>query len=130
MTKDFSSRIASGNRLLERLSPALYKRIQRHLKPVKLETDQVLHKARTQISYVYFPIWGVTSFLTLMANGDAIEVGTVGNEGMVGVGGLLGTLASPYQVIVQFPGEALRVELKPIEKEVQQDASFHRLLIT
>jgi CRP-like cAMP-binding protein len=123
----FSSK-QSGNRLLARLSPGDYRGLMRYLKPVKMESDQVLLKARAPISYIYFPIVGVTSFLTLMNNGDTIEVGTVGNEGMVGVGGLLGAPYSPNQVIVQVPGEALWAEVAPLQREAEENSSFRSLL--
>jgi CRP-like cAMP-binding protein len=130
MAKAFSSPIQPVNRLLERLAPDEYQRIHRHLKPVMFELDQVLIRARAPTSYVYFPVGGVASFLTLMDNGDAIEVGTVGNEGMVGVGELLGAPYSFNQVIVQVSGGALRAETSELRKQVDQNISFRRLLTT
>jgi len=97
---------------------------------MKLDPGQVLHKARAPITHVYFPVWGVTSFLTLMDNGDAIEVGTVGNEGMVGVAELLGAPSTPIQVIVQVPGEALQAQADTLRKEVERDGVFRNLLAT
>jgi CRP-like cAMP-binding protein len=129
MAKATSSTIPPGNQLLARLPSSIYNRLLRHLKPVKLEPDQVLLKARAPFTHVYFPVWAVTSFLTVMENGDAIEVGTVGNEGMVGAGGLMGAPHSTNQVIVQVPGEALRAETTVVQKELEQDGVFRRLLV-
>jgi CRP-like cAMP-binding protein len=128
MAKATSPSIPSRNRLLARLPPGTYNRLLRHLKPVMLESDQVLAKARAPLSHVYFPVWGVASFLTIMENGDAIEVGTVGNEGMVGVSGLLGVPYSTNRVIVQVPGEALRGEMAAFQTEAEQDGALRRLL--
>lgn len=128
MAKAAPAPIPSKNHLLARLSPSDYRGLMRYLAPVKMESDQVLLKARSPISYIYFPVVGVTSFLTVMENGDTIEVGTVGREGMVGVGGLLGAPYSPNQVIVQVPGEALRAETGPLQREAEANSSFRSLL--
>src|SRR5207247_10473677 len=55
---------------------------------------------------LYFPITGVISLMTPLEDGTAIEMATVGNEGMVGVhaflgGGVLGN----GQAMSQVPGE-------------------------
>ena len=54
------------------------------LKPVKLAFNQVLYEPRGPIDYAYFPTGAVLSALTVMQDGNAIEVATVGNEGLVG----------------------------------------------
>ena len=41
-----------------------------------------------------------------MANGQAAEVGTIGNEGMVGLPLLLGDDSAPTSVYVQVPAPA------------------------
>ena len=73
-----------GNRLLDRLPEAEYHRLLPLLKPVKLAFEQVLYELRGPIDYAYFPTGAVTSALTVMQDGSAIEVATVGNEGLVG----------------------------------------------
>jgi CRP-like cAMP-binding protein len=130
MAKATSSRPPSGNRLLARLPPDEYKRLHSRLKPVLLEPDQLLHKARTPFQYAYFPTRSVGSYLRIMESGSTIEVGTVGNEGMIGVSGALGAPESPHQVIAQVAGEALRIEVKALLEEVDRSAMFRRLLVT
>lgn len=61
------------------------------------------------LDHVYFPLAGVFSAVTAMADGAAVEVGTVGREGMLGAAALLGADRSPVQVFCQVPGEALRL---------------------
>lgn len=120
----------TGNRLLARLSPAEYKRLLPRLTPVHLESDQVLHKPRTPFVYAYFPTRAVSSYLRIMESGSTIEVGTVGNEGMIGVSGALGAPESPHQVIAQVAGEALRIEAKALAEETARSEPLRRLLVT
>jgi CRP-like cAMP-binding protein len=130
MAKATSSHSPLRNRLLARLPPAEYQRLLPRLKPVVMEPDQLLHKPRTPFLYAFFPTRAVTSFLQVMESGAAIEVGTVGNEGMVGVSGALGAPESSHQVIVQVAGEGYRIEVKALVAEADRSASFRRLLVT
>src|SRR5690349_13889347 len=95
-----------GNRLLARLPPDDYKRLLPRLHVVPLELKHVLYEARSSIRHAYFPNRGVVSALNVMEDGRAIEVATVGNEGMVGLPLLVGAKTGANRVIVQVPGEA------------------------
>src|SRR3954469_5506451 len=75
---------APRNRFLARLPEAEFRRLLPLLQPVKLALDQVLYEPRGAIDYAYFPGGAVLSALTVMRDGNAIEVATVGNEGLVG----------------------------------------------
>ena len=71
----------SKNQLLDRLPPADYHRLAPELKFVHLPVKQILYRAYAPIDYAYFPLDGVVSAMTIMDDGDAIEVATIGNEG-------------------------------------------------
>src|ERR1700687_2870903 len=111
-----------GNRLLARLPPEEYQRLLHHLKLVPLELKHVLFEARSSIDYAYFPNRGVVSALTVMEDGRAIEVATIGEEGMVGLALLVGAKTTANRVIVQVPGEALRMGANVLSAEVGRDS--------
>src|ERR1700752_1889239 len=96
---------AERNRLLARLPPEEYQRLLLRVQLVPLELKNVLYEARSPIDYAYFPNRGVVSALTLMEDGRAIEVATIGDEGMVGLPLLVGVKTAGNRVIVQVPGE-------------------------
>jgi CRP-like cAMP-binding protein len=73
---------AIGNRLLASLSPEDFASLQPHLKPVSLDTRQVLIEPNTPIAHIYFPEAGMSS-VTNNSSGGEIEVGVVGREGLV-----------------------------------------------
>lgn len=96
------------NRLLGAIPPEEYQRLLPHLKPVFLEYKQILYQPNEPIEHVYFPNNGVISLLTVMENGEAVEVATVGNEGMIGLPVFLEANTIPGQAFSQIPGEARR----------------------
>jgi CRP-like cAMP-binding protein len=118
-----------GNRLLARLPPKEYQRLLPRLQVVPLAMKHVLYEARAHIDYAYFPNRGVVSALTVMEGGRAIEVATIGDEGMVGLPLLVGADTAPNRVIVQVPGEAVRIAEDVIREEVSWDSPLRRLLV-
>lgn len=97
------------NRLLAALPKADFARFFSELKPIELSLRQVLQVTGEPVEYVYFIEQGISSVLTIMADGSASEVGMIGNEGMVGISALLGDRPSAQQVVAQIPGRALRM---------------------
>ena len=78
---------------------------------------------------VYFPRRGTLSALTRMADGRAIEVATIGNEGMVGLMAFIGAKTTPNEVIVQVSGDGLRMRADVLEEEASRDGELRRLLL-
>src|SRR5580658_4432693 len=118
-----------GNRLLARLPPEEYRRLLPHLQVVPLALKHVLYEARSPIDYAYFPNRGVVSVLTVMEDGRAIEVATIGDEGMVGLPLLIGATTTANRVIVQVPGEAMRMPEDVMRDEISRDSALRRLLV-
>src|SRR5215218_8741543 len=117
-----------GNRLLAMLPPAEYRRLLPLLKPVSLPVKKVLQKAHEPADYAYFPTRGVASAVTLMEGGAAIEVGTIGSEGVVGPAAYLGLPASPNEVFMQVGGEGLRMDAAALTKETSCDGPLRDVL--
>ena len=111
-----------GNQLLARLPPEEYQRLLPRMQLVPLALKQMLFEARSPIDYAYFPNRGVVSALTVMEDGRAIEVATVGDEGMVGLPLLIGAKTTGNRLIVQVPGEAMRMAAD-LEKKMREYAA-------
>jgi CRP-like cAMP-binding protein len=129
MPKSKPPAVPHKNRLLALLPPEDYKRLLPRLERVPLELKHVLCEARSPMDHAYFPSRGVLSALNVMEDGRAIEVATVGNEGMVGLPLLVGARTATNRVIVQVPGEALRMRADVVRDEVSRDSALRRLLI-
>jgi CRP-like cAMP-binding protein len=125
MTKRRRIHVAGENRLLTALPRAEYDRLRPHLQNVSLPLKEILYDASTPISHVFFPLRGVVSLVLVMDGGFSLEVGIIGNEGMVGTPVFLGSQSSPTRAISQVPGEALRLETNVFQEEIKRVGALH-----
>ncbi|MEH2121790.1 Crp/Fnr family transcriptional regulator [Nostoc sp.] len=116
------------NQLLAALSPEEYSRLAPYMEVVPLELKQDLYIRNQPIEYVYFLNYGVASMLTVMTDGSAIEVATVGNEGMVGLPILLGADRIPGECFIQVAGSGLRMTVDAFKTNVTTDSQLYNLL--
>src|SRR5438270_5143370 len=86
------------NRLLASLPAEVYKRLRTDLIRIELEYKRSLYNPDETIDHLYFLETGVASLVNTMKNGQAAEVGTIGNEGVVGIPVLFGDSSSPTSV--------------------------------
>jgi CRP-like cAMP-binding protein len=120
---------AQQNRLLRALSPAMRRRLLPLLEPVALNLRDTLIEHDVPIRHVYFPLEGVVSLISTLADGTQVEVATIGQEGMVGLPLFLRATTIPFTAFVQVPGAALRMEAAAFDRllgEVNND--FNQLL--
>ncbi len=118
-----------ANRLLGLLPLRDYQRLRPHLHRIPLEYRQSLYRANKPIEFVYFIETGVGSLVNTMRNGDAAEVGTIGNEGVVGLPVVFGDNRAPTNVYVQVPGAGLRMKATLFQKELRQSGSLRTVML-
>jgi CRP-like cAMP-binding protein len=97
------------------------------MQPVSLAAGEILYEAHEAIEFAYFPSGAVLSALAVMQNGNAIEVATIGNEGLVGHYNTGGN-RSLHRVIVQVEGGGLRVDAKTLQDEGAKSGPLRELL--
>src|SRR5262249_36610013 len=100
---------AIRNQILKRLPESELIRLSFHLEEMPLSFKQVLSEPGDRIEYAYFVEQGVVSLITVLDGGETVETGTVGNEGMVGIGALLGNDRAQEQAVCQIAGIARRL---------------------
>ena len=120
---------AVRNRLLASLPPADFGRLATSLTPVTLTLKQFLLEADEPIEAAYFVETGMVSYLAYLEGGEAIEVGIIGSEGMVGLPLILGVDRAPAGALVQMGGTALRIKPAALRQAFNEsDALRTRLL--
>lgn len=129
MTRTQNTVSRNENRLLALLRNADYNRLRPHLEPVALDYRQSLYRADKPISAVYFIESGVGSLVNTMTDGRAAEVGTVGNEGLVGLPLVFGDERAPTSLYVQVPGAGLRMTTKAFRRELSQSPSMQAVFL-
>jgi CRP-like cAMP-binding protein len=117
------------NRLLLLLPDNDYERLRPHLEHVEFEYRKSLYEASRPIENVYFPISGVASLVIMTADGASAEVGTIGNEGMVGLPVCLGDPDAPSSVYVQVPGSALTMDARVFRDELDRSATLKPIML-
>jgi CRP-like cAMP-binding protein len=117
------------NRLLAALSPEDFAILAPHLEPVELPHRQVLVKPGEPIRHAHFPEAGVASFLALLVDGGAIEVGLIGRDGLVGVPVVLGVDVTDQECVVQLPGHGWRLESGALRAAIDRSPSLRDALL-
>ena len=112
---------ARSNAILNTLSESQLAQLLPRLKIVELELGHVLYEPEQTIDYVYFPTAGIISLLALFEDGDTVEAGVIGAEGMLGTPVVLGAKTTPHQALVQATGQAMRMSVHDLNGEVEKD---------
>ncbi len=118
------------NQLLVSLPSDTFARIEATLEIVPLKLKRVIHKAGEPIQHVYFPVEGFCSVLTVLEDGEMVEVATIGREGMVGASAVLTT--TPPASVAMVQGEAATCYRMPIDafrREMDRGGPFHDRLM-
>ena len=126
--KPIANRLPIANSLLAALPYKEYRHLIDGLEQVALTYGEVLYEPGEQIKYVYFPNDSVVSLLTLVDQHQALEVGLVGREGMVGIPLAMEIAISPVRALVQGTGTAMRMKAAPFLKELRQSDALQREL--
>ncbi len=116
------------NHVLAVLSRQAYKRMTTDLDPVELRYGQVLYEPGGKIEHVYFPIDCLVSLLTAVDTQRKLEVGMVGNEGMVGMPVVLGISDSAVRALVQGSGSAMRMTAARFRVEFEKNTALQQAL--
>lgn len=121
--------VAPGqNRLLSVLSRDVQLRLLPRMEKVSLSIRQVLYEAHTPVTHVWFPLSGMMSLVITMRDGAAVEVGTIGNEGLVGTQAFLGADKSPAKAFCQVAGQALKMRVDAFKRSLQDHPELHDLV--
>ena len=117
-----------ANRLLAALPTAEYKRLLPNLEKFALTYSTIIYEPNEPISHVYFPDSGIISLLSAVTTNDTLEVGIVGNEGMVGLSVFLGVEISSNRAIVQGEGVAWRIPISDFQTECARNGELSQRL--
>lgn len=116
------------NQLLAALPKQEYEALHPYLEEAPLIFDKVLYRPNSLISEVYFPNSGIISIVAGTELGSTLEVGMVGNEGMVGLSVFLGVNSPRNTAVVQGEGSAMKMKANAFRRESQNGGALPRIL--
>lgn len=120
--------VPATNRLIDALPRKGRQRFLAACEPVDLVYAEVLTEPGERIRHVYFPTESFISLVSPIDGRDSLEVGMVGNEGMLGLSLALGVNVSPLHAVVQGAGPALRMNAAPFRHELELSPALQREL--
>ena len=119
----------SPNRLLAALPPEDYRRIASSLTELPLELKRTLYKPGDIVDDVYFPGGGFASVVTVLANGDMVEVATIGREGMVGASATIPGYREPSLTMVQMEMDScVKMPSAAFRREMSRSGAFFDMI--
>lgn len=113
-----------SNLLLSMLPDADYQSLLPHLELVETPLHLKLCERDQPIQYAYFPLVGAHSILATMQDGEQVEVGTVGFEGMSTTDLILGSDVAIETNVCQIPGTALRMPAEEFQQMTVGDTAL------
>jgi CRP-like cAMP-binding protein len=120
--------VAATNRLIDALPRKDRQQFLAACQPVDLVYAEVLTEPGEPVRHVYFPTESFISLVSPIDGRDSLEVGMVGNEGMLGLAVVLGVNVSPLHAVVQGAGPALRMNATPFRRELGLSPALQRVL--
>jgi CRP-like cAMP-binding protein len=118
-----------ANVLLRALAPNDMDALRPLLEKVALVKDHPVFLPGEPASHVWFPRTGMISIVALDHQGSAIEVATVGHEGMTGLSTVLGDETMIYSSMVQVPGDGWRVETAAFRQLIDRRPAIRAVML-
>jgi CRP-like cAMP-binding protein len=112
------------NRLIESLSPEARLQILQSSELVELSSGTVLCEPDQPFRHVYFPLTSFITLVTILRDHQPLEMGLIGNEGMLGATVALGVNSAPMRAMVQGSGTALRMTAEKLQQDIQNNAAL------
>jgi len=117
------------NRILLSLPKLEYERLAPSLEKVELPWNKILFEASEPVDCAYFVNSGIISLVAGSCSGDSIEIGVIGNEGILALPTIMENGPMPYRSIVQIPGNALRITRNDLKHHFYKNGAFSGLLL-
>ena len=110
MTNAAPQLITPTNRLLSQLPVHQRNAIHRGSDLVFYSVGDVLLHSQTHSNFVFFPIEAVVSIVRPLRDGMFVELGLIGNEGMIGLDVIMDARTQLDDTVVQIAGPECRIK--------------------
>lgn len=118
-----------ANSALGRLSSVDLKLLNGHLFEQVMPKGLILAEPEDELSHVHFPLEGMLSLLTVMHDGRAIEIGTIGPDGFFGGSAALVSRPCRVRAMVQVQMRAATITAATFRKAVAMSTALQALCV-
>jgi CRP-like cAMP-binding protein len=119
----------SKNLFLASLSRSNHDWLASRSTQVELPLHAILYEEEVPPRFAYFLTAGLASIVTPMSNGESVEVGFIGHEGVVGGLHLLGPASLSTRCMMQLAGTALRIPYVDLQKAFASFPEVHSRML-
>jgi len=95
---------------------------------IELHSGEILTEPGQRIHHAYFPGTCFISVIAPINIAAGLEVGMIGDEGMFGIGLVLGIDISPLRAIIQGAGSAWRMNGAVFDRAIKRSPALRRVL--
>jgi CRP-like cAMP-binding protein len=117
-----------SNKILLAIPGSEYLSVRGHLEFVQLPQHRVLQEPNESLRFVYFPNEGLVSLVIVMENGETVEAGIVGKEGIAGIPSAVGLRRNPFREVVQIAGDGFRIKADALQHTLQSSPQLQMML--
>ncbi|HEY2115769.1 MAG TPA: Crp/Fnr family transcriptional regulator [Candidatus Angelobacter sp.] len=114
------------NRILASLPKVEIGRLAPYLSPLTFEIGKTLVEPGEEITHAYFLESGMASVVVAMADGNTVETGITGNDGVVGIPILLGTKSMPTRTFIQIAGSGYRIAARRLAEAYEKPGMLRK----
>lgn len=112
------------NQIISALPPKISKALLNQCETIDFTFGDILYEPYQPLRYAYFPITGFLSLLTKLEDHEPLEMGLIGNEGMLGATLAFDVSTMTMQVVVQGSGKALRLPVAKLRGMLKEYPSM------
>ena len=117
------------NGLLASLPPPARRALLFDAEQVHFTPGTCLLAVGSPLTHAYFPSCGLVSLGSTAANGEAVELALVGNEGMIGVASFMGEPRALHRALVRTFCSAYRVPVRALRARFAEGGPFQEVLL-
>jgi CRP-like cAMP-binding protein len=114
------------NRILASLPKVEIGRLAPYLSPLTLPVGETLVEPGEDITHAYFLESGMASVVVAMTDGNTVETGITGNDGVVGIPILLGTKSMPTRTFIQIAGSGYRIAARRLAEAYERPGMLRK----
>ena len=118
-----------ANRILSSLPDEEFERLRPKLRDVSFDIGYIVYRPEDQINSIYFINSGIISWLATLEDGNTVEAGVIGPEGLAGVSVLLGASSTPNQGLAQSEVQASRISAQDLITEFRKNGKLNELIL-
>ena len=130
VVRESSEKRWQENRVLASLPERDRERLIPQLEILTLFAKETVHESAEEMNYVYFPLDCIVVLISSVDPKATVEVGLIGNEGMVGAPILMGAKKSTSRALILVEGKALRLPATVLRKEAKRSSRMREVILT